>query len=68
MIRSIRGRVAAHEPEGPVVEVGGVGLLVRVSATTAAGLAPAQAQIPLPRAAASPLRYAASRLNGRSYT
>lgn len=27
-----------HEPEGPVVEVGGVGLLVRVSAVTAAAL------------------------------
>ena len=41
MIRSVRGRVVAHEAEGPVVEVGGVGLLVRVSATTAAGLPPA---------------------------
>jgi Holliday junction DNA helicase RuvA len=30
--------VVAHEPEGPVVEVGGVGLFVRVSATTAATL------------------------------
>jgi Holliday junction DNA helicase RuvA len=30
--------VLVHEPEGPVVEVGGVGLLVRVSATTAAAL------------------------------
>lgn len=38
MIRSVRGRVVAHEPEGPVVEVGGVGLFVRVSATTAATL------------------------------
>src|SRR5262245_33073639 len=38
MIRSIRGRVVAHEPEGPVIEVGGAGLLVRVSATTAATL------------------------------
>ena len=26
-----------HEPEGPVIEVGGVGMLVRVSATTAPG-------------------------------
>ena len=34
MIRSVRGRVLVHEPEGPVVEVGGVGMLVRVSATT----------------------------------
>jgi Holliday junction DNA helicase RuvA len=38
VIRSIRGRVLAHEADGPVVEVGGVGLLVRVSATTAASL------------------------------
>jgi holliday junction DNA helicase RuvA len=38
MIRSIRGRVLAHEPDGPVIEVGGVGMLVRVSATTAASL------------------------------
>jgi holliday junction DNA helicase RuvA len=38
MIRSVRGRVVAHEPEGPVIEVGGAGLLVRVSATTAATL------------------------------
>ena len=28
----------AHEPDGPVVEVGGVGLLVRVSATTLGAL------------------------------
>lgn len=28
----------AHEPDGPVIEVGGVGLLVRVSATTGATL------------------------------
>jgi holliday junction DNA helicase RuvA len=38
MIRSVRGRVVAHESEGPVIEVGGAGLLVRVSATTAATL------------------------------
>jgi Holliday junction DNA helicase RuvA len=38
VIRSIRGRVLAHEPDGPVVEVGGVGLLVRVSSTTGATL------------------------------
>jgi holliday junction DNA helicase RuvA len=38
MIRSVRGRVVAHEPEGPVIAVGGAGLLVRVSATTAATL------------------------------
>ena len=40
MIRTVAGRLAAVEPEGPVVEVGGVGLLVRVSATTAATLPP----------------------------
>ncbi|MGD9694535.1 MAG: Holliday junction branch migration protein RuvA [Thermoleophilia bacterium] len=38
MIRAIRGPVLAHEPEGPVIEVGGLGVLVRVSATTAATL------------------------------
>ena len=38
MIRSVTGRLVAHEPEGPVVEVGGAGLLVRVSTTTAATL------------------------------
>lgn len=47
MIRSLRGRVLAHEPDGPVVEVGGVGLLVRVSATTAAGLPPAGGEVSL---------------------
>lgn len=40
MIRSVAGRVAALEADGPVVEVGGVGLLLRVSATTAAQLPP----------------------------
>jgi Holliday junction DNA helicase RuvA len=38
MIRTLRGRLAALEPEGAVVEVGGVGLLARVSATTATRL------------------------------
>jgi len=47
MIRSVRGRVVAHEPEGPVIEVGGVGLLVRVSATTAATLPPVGAEASL---------------------
>jgi holliday junction DNA helicase RuvA len=47
MIRSVVGRVAVHEPEGPVVEVGGVGLLVRVSATTAAQLPPVGATVAL---------------------
>ena len=37
----------AHEAEGPVVEVGGVGLLVRVSATTAAGLPPLGGEVAL---------------------
>lgn len=36
-----------HEPEGPVIEVGGVGLLVRVSATTAASLPAAGAEATL---------------------
>ncbi len=47
MIRSIRGRVLAHEPDGPVVEVGGVGLLVRVSSTTGATLPAAGAETAL---------------------
>lgn len=47
MIRSIRGRVLAHEPDGPVIEVGGVGLLVRVSATTATALPPAGSEAAL---------------------
>jgi Holliday junction DNA helicase RuvA len=34
MIRSVRGTLAAVGPEGAVVEVGGVGLLVHVSAQT----------------------------------
>jgi Holliday junction DNA helicase RuvA len=47
MIRSVRGRVVAHEAEGPVIEVGGVGLLVRVSATTATKLPAAGAEASL---------------------
>lgn len=47
MIRSIRGRVLAHEPDGPVIEVGGVGLLVRVSSTTGATLPPVGAEAAL---------------------
>ena len=40
MIRSVRGRVAAVEADAVVVEVGGVGLLVRCSATTSRALPP----------------------------
>jgi holliday junction DNA helicase RuvA len=47
MIRSVSGRVVAHEAEGPVVEVGGVGLLLRVSATTAAQIPPAGGSVAL---------------------
>lgn len=36
-----------HEPEGPVIEVGGVGMLVRVSATTAQALPAAGAETSL---------------------
>lgn len=38
MIASVRGRVAALEPAGAVVEVGGVGLVVQATPTTLAGL------------------------------
>jgi Holliday junction DNA helicase RuvA len=38
VIRSVRGRLAAVEADTVVVEVGGVGLLVRCSATTARAL------------------------------
>lgn len=47
MIRSVRGRVVALEAEGPVIEVGGAGLLVRVSATTMAGVPPVGAEASL---------------------
>lgn len=47
MIRSIRGRVLAHEVEGPVIEVGGLGMLVRVSLTTAGSLPGAGAEASL---------------------
>lgn len=47
MIRSVRGRLLAHETDGPVVEVGGVGMLLRVSATTAATLPPAGQEVSL---------------------
>lgn len=38
MVRSVRGRLASLDADGAVVEVGGIGLLLRVSATTARGL------------------------------
>lgn len=38
MIRSVRGRVTALDVEGAVIEVGGVGLRVRTSATTISAL------------------------------
>lgn len=38
MIRSVRGTLAAAGPEGALVEVGGVGLLLHVSAQTIAAL------------------------------
>jgi Holliday junction DNA helicase RuvA len=38
MIASVRGRVAAINPDGAVVEVGGVGLAVTCAPTTLAGL------------------------------
>jgi Holliday junction DNA helicase RuvA len=47
MIRSVRGRVDSVEPEGPVVEVGGVGLLLRVSAHTARTLPAAGREVHL---------------------
>lgn len=37
----------AHEPDGPVIEVGGVGLLVRVSATTLGALPPTGGEVSL---------------------
>ncbi len=47
MIRSVRGRLASLDGEGATVEVGGVGLLLRVSPTTARGLPPAGAEVAL---------------------
>jgi len=38
MIRSVRGRLASLDADGAVIDVGGVGLLVRVSPTTMAAL------------------------------
>ena len=42
MIRSIRGRVLAHESDGPVIEVGGVGYSVQVTPAQAASLVEGQ--------------------------
>lgn len=47
MIRTLAGRIVAHESDGPVVVVGGVGLLVRVSPTTAAQLPPVGGEVSL---------------------
>lgn len=38
MVRSVRGQLASLDADGAVVDVGGIGLLLRVSATTARGL------------------------------
>jgi len=45
MIRSVRGRLASLDGDGATVEVGGVGLLLRVSPTTARGLPPAGGEV-----------------------
>ncbi|HWH14518.1 MAG TPA: Holliday junction branch migration protein RuvA [Miltoncostaeaceae bacterium] len=47
MIRSLRGTLAAAGPEGALVEVGGVGLLVHVSAHTLDALPPAGSAVRL---------------------
>jgi len=47
MIRSVRGRLASLDADGATVEVGGVGLLLRVSPTTARGLPPAGGEVSL---------------------
>jgi Holliday junction DNA helicase RuvA len=47
MIRSVRGRLASLDADGATVEVGGVGLLLRVSPTTARGLPPAGEEVRL---------------------
>jgi len=47
MIRTLRGRLAAHEADGVVIEVGGVGLMARVSTTTATRLPSAGEQVSL---------------------
>ncbi|MFN8110573.1 MAG: Holliday junction branch migration protein RuvA [Thermoleophilia bacterium] len=47
MIRSLRGLLAAVTPDGALVEVGGVGLLVHVSTHTMMGLPPAGSPVHL---------------------
>ncbi len=47
MIRSVRGRLTAVEADAVVVEVGGVGLLVRCSATTSRDLPPVGQEVSL---------------------
>jgi Holliday junction DNA helicase RuvA len=47
MIRSLRGLLAAAGPDGVLVEVGGVGLLVHVSTHTMMGLPPAGSPVHL---------------------
>jgi Holliday junction DNA helicase RuvA len=47
MIRSVRGTLAAAGPEGALVEVGGIGLLLHVSAQTLAALPPAGSAVRL---------------------
>lgn len=47
MIRSVRGRLASLDGDGAVVDVGGVGLLVRVSPTTLATLPRAGSEVNL---------------------
>ncbi len=47
MVRSVRGRLASLDADGAVVDVGGIGLLLRVSATTARGLPAPGAEVAL---------------------
>ncbi|MCU0308202.1 MAG: Holliday junction branch migration protein RuvA [Thermoleophilia bacterium] len=47
MIRFVRGRLAAREDDAAVVDVGGVGMLLRVSATTLRALPAAGADVML---------------------
>jgi Holliday junction DNA helicase RuvA len=47
MVRSVRGRLASLDADGAVIDVGGIGLLLRVSATTARGLPAAGGEVAL---------------------